>query len=82
MSVSHTGISREEYERRERAHAEAMRAITERGCAEVARVLAESRQAAREHNAFREWRSRTGAYDVSFEEWKAGRWRIDGTEVG
>ena len=74
MSFAHFGISREEYERRERAHAEAMRAITERGNEEVTRILAETRQQAREHNEFREWRRRTGAYDVTFEDWKAGRY--------
>ena len=81
MSFAHSGISREEYERRERAHAEAMKAITERGGEEVTAALAESRQLAREHNAYREWRCRTGAYGVSFDDWKAGRYVLEDVKV-
>ena len=74
MGFGDWGLTKEESERRKREHEEELARIRREGDAEVARIHKEVRESNREHAKYRDWVRRTGCFDVSFDDWKAGRY--------
>lgn len=74
MGFTDWGLSKEEAERRQREHEAELERIQREGDEAVADIYRQMRQSAKDHSDYRNWLWNTGRTDVSFEDWKAGRY--------
>jgi len=58
------------------AHQKELQRIAQQSNREVVEIYRQIRENAREHADYRDWLRRTGAHDVSFSDWRAGRYVI------
>ena len=74
MGFTDWGKSKEEVAQREREHKEELRRIKREADAEIAQISKEMQESRKAHADYRNWLYQTGRTDVSFEDWRAGRY--------
>lgn len=74
MGFADWGMSKKESERRQQEHEAELTRIRREGDAAVAQINEEIRATNEAHANYRRWRQSTGRTDVSFEDWRAGRY--------
>ena len=76
MGFTNWGKTAEQAADDERRHAEEMRAIQRAGDEAVRNIRAEMVENRRRHGEYRNWLYHTKAWNVSFDDWLAGRYVV------